>query len=93
MEKEKQTAESNEAAGRQKKIRNNVIFVVVITLSFVLFVVCMMQLFNQKVEAFKLSPQYQEFQERWAEQHDPGEPGSLLSIEMGGFVEPGNQFL
>ncbi|MEA5003576.1 MAG: hypothetical protein VB081_08765 [Christensenella sp.] len=63
---------------KQKKVRGNVIFVVVITVLIVLFVLSMVKMFNTRVAEYKLSPEYQAFQERWAEQHDPAQPTSLF---------------
>ncbi|WP_066645381.1 hypothetical protein [Christensenella timonensis] len=63
---------------KQKKIRGNVITVVVVTALIVFFVLSMVQMFNTKVAEYKLSPQYQAFQERWAQQHDPAQPTGLF---------------
>ena len=70
----------------QKKLRGTVITIVVVTALLAFFVLCMVQMFHIRAERFQLSPKYQEFQERWAEQHDPSEPSSLLSLRITGDV-------
>ncbi len=65
-------------SNKQKKIRGTVITVVVVTVLLVLFVLSMVRVFNTRVAEYKLSPEYQAFQERWAEQHDPAQPTGLF---------------
>lgn len=63
---------------KQKKIRGNVITIVVVTALIVFFVLSMVQMFNTKVAEYQSSPAYQAFQERWAQQHDPAQPTGLF---------------